>query len=925
MKRLLVLILILFSVYGFATHNRAGEITYKRIAPFTQNIPGVGTFPVYTYSITLTKYTDSGSNIADRCVDTIYFGDGQRGIANRINGTSSFCNCNGPCGEIIINEGNYTVKKNIYTIVHTYPSSGSYLIHSFDPNRNDDVINIPNSVNQPFYLETLLVINNFTGANSSPEFEYAPIDRACIDKCFYHNPGAYDADGDSLSYEISTSRGENGQTVPGYSFPAAGPPGIYGINPISGLLTWCDPVASGEYNLAFIVKEYRKNTSGVYVLIGYVLRDMQVVVGTCPNNDPPFITPPIDTCVVAGASIIKNIFFGDPNIPTITMPYTNIVTLQGNGGAFSGPSPVATLANNAITITNTSPTNTANAIFTWNTNCSHIRLQPYQTVFKAEDNGQPGGTPIIKLVNFATYNIRIVPPSVQNVTAVPIGSAININWSLSSCNPTNNPITSYKVYRKNDCTPFVHDPCETGVPTSSGFSYIGQTTPTVSAFLDNNGGNGLTVGQDYSYMVVAVYRDGSQSYGSSQVCAKLKRDIPVLLNVDILSTSNTTGSVFVRWEKPLTNTGNLDTLVFTGPYQFNLKYRQGATGTFSNVFNSTSPYFLNLATQYTHTAINTADADAEYIVEFIAGTVTVGSSQRATSIFLTPSPGDRRIDLSWAETTPWNNYQYTIYRKDPSATTFTAIATTSLTSYSDTSHIVNSNSTRNYVYCYKILGEGQYSDPSITKPLLNNSQEVCATAIDLTLPCTPTLSINADCPTGLVEVSWTNVKTTCSDDVIKYYLFYKPTVDEPYQQISTLAPATSTNFVYDGLELISGCYAIQSVDSSNNVSPLSPDFCIDNCPEFELPNIVTLNGDGVNDFFKAIKVRQIKEIDLVIFDRWGTLVYETKDPYFKWDGTSLQSKQQVSEGTFFYICDVFEPRLKGTIKRTLKGYMQVVK
>ncbi len=924
MKRLLVLILICFSVYGFATHNRAGEITYKRIAPFTQNIPGVGTFPVYTYSITLTKYTDDGPGVADRCVDTIYFGDGQRGEAYRINGSSSFCDCNGPCGTIIISDGTYKVKMNIYTIVHTYPSSGSYLIHSFDPNRNAGVINIPNSVNQSFYLETLLVINNFTGANSSPEFKYAPIDRACIDKCFYHNPGAYDSDGDSLSYEISTSRGENGQTVPGYTTPDAGPGGVYGINPVTGLLTWCKPQSSGEYNLAFIVKEWRKNTSGIYVLIGYVLRDMQVVVGTCPNNDPPFITPPIDTCVVAGATILKNINYGDPNIPG---SFTNMVVLYGNGGAFSAPSPIATLGNTALTITSSSPTNTANAVFTWNTSCNHIRLQPYQTIFKAEDNGQPNvpNMPIIKLVNFATYNIRVVPPSVQNVTAVPMGSSINISWSFSSCNPSNNPLTFYKIYRKNDCTPFIHDPCETGAPTSSGFSFIGQTTPTVNTFVDNNGGNGLTVGQDYSYLVIAVYKDGSQSYGSSQVCAKLKRDIPVLLNADILSTSTTTGSVFVRWEKPLTNTGNLDTLVFTGPYQFNLRYRQSGSGTFTNVFNTTSPYFLNLPTQFTHTAVNTVDTDAEYIVDFISGTVTVGSSQRATSIFLTPTPADRQIDLSWASSTPWNNYKYTVYRKDPSSATFTAIATTTLTTYSDTTNIVNSNSTRNYVYCYKILGEGQYSDPSITKPLLNNSQEVCATATDLTPPCTPTISINADCPTGLVEVSWTNVKANCSDDVIKYYLFYKATVDEPYQQISTLAPATSTTFVYDGLELISGCYAIQSVDSSNNVSPLSPDFCIDNCPEFELPNIVTLNGDGVNDFFKAIKVRQIKEIDLIIFDRWGNLVYKTKDPYFKWDGTSLQSKQQVSEGTFFYICDVFEPRLKGTVKRTLKGYMQVVK
>ena len=63
-----------------ATHNRAGEILYKRIAPFTNTVNGV-TVHVYTYSITVIKYTDSGVNVADRCIDTVYFGDGTKGIA----------------------------------------------------------------------------------------------------------------------------------------------------------------------------------------------------------------------------------------------------------------------------------------------------------------------------------------------------------------------------------------------------------------------------------------------------------------------------------------------------------------------------------------------------------------------------------------------------------------------------------------------------------------------------------------------------------------------------------------------------------------------------------------------------------------------------------------------------------------------------
>lgn len=904
MKKLSLILLLFICARSFATHNRAGEITYKRIAPYTQVVGGI-TVPVYTYSITVTKYTDHGSLIADRCVDTIRFGDGSTGIAPRINSDpqTSPCSCGSVgCGSLIVNNTNYKVKINIYTIIHTYPGAGNYLIRSADPNRNGGVFNMTNSTMQYFYIESLLVINNFTGANSSPVLLNPPIDKACLNQCFYHNPGAYDVDHDSLSYQITTSRGYDGSTVTGYFFP---PASAFGIDAVTGLLTWCSPQAQGEYNIAFIVREWRKNTNGVYQQIGYVLRDMQVVVGVCPtNSSPPTLIVPADTCVIAGATINKTIFASDENAP---------ITISGNAGAYNAPLPIAFPQQ----VTSSGSNTTVVLNFVWNTNCSHIAIQPYATVFKAEDSGLPN-----HLVNFATYKIRVVPPPIQSLTATPIGSTIKVAWQLSTCNPTNNPIVNYIIYRKNSCSTYSPGPCELRIPKSSGFDSIGKTSSSINQFIDNNNGNGLVVGQNYSYLVVARYYDGSQSYGSTQVCAQLKKDVPIILNVDVLNTSVSTGSIYVKWHKPYTNTGNFDTAVFTGPYQFNLKYRSGATGTYTTIFNSTKANFYLLDTEYYHTNINTTDINKDYVVEFVSGTVTIGSSQRANSVFLVATPADRKINLQWNSSTPWNNYKYTIYRKNPTQTTFTAIATTSLTTYTDTLNIVNRSN-----YCYKILSEGQYSDATIPKPLLNNSQEACATAKDLTPPCTPTINIAADCITGAVQVTWTNVKQICngSDDVVKYLLFYKPTIDDNYNLIATLSGPTSTIYVSDGLELISGCYAVQAVDSSDNVSPISIDFCIDNCPEFELPNIVTLNGDDVNDFFKARKVRQIKEIDLVVFDRWGNLVYKTNDPYFKWDCVSILTKQQVSEGTFFYICDVFEPRVSGIKKRNLKGYMQVVK
>ena len=898
---------------GFATHNRAGEITYKRIEPMTQIVGGVPA-PIYRYLITVTIYTDDGTtsspsnSIADRCIDTIYFGDGTHDAVERMNGGTPLCaGCYGcgcaHCGELVIDEPGYRVKVNTYTVTHTYSSAGYYRIRTSDPNRNDGVRNMAFSGQQYFYIESWLRINNFSGANSSPQFNNPPTDKACLGKCFYHNPAAYDADGDRLTYELSVPRSENGQPVQGYFQPEIPSGGLFEIDSLTGTLTWCTPLFNAEYNVAFIVREWRKNTSGAYVEIGSVLRDMQIIVMPC-NNNPPLAQVPQDTCVEAGTFLHKSIQVTDVVLPPRD-PATNTVFIEGKGGAFSSPLPNATLSPNS----GISP---YSAQFDWQTTCEHVRLQPYKTVFKVKDQD-----PQLPLPNFSTYSIRVLPPSVKNVAAVQEGASIKLSWDASTCSPANNPLLGYRIYRKNGCGPFQYDPCTPG--SLPGFVLLGKTPPTTLVFTDSNNGNGLVVGQDYSYLVTAFYKDSSESYAGQPLCAKLKRNIPVLLNVDVRATSASSGQVYVRWARPVISPQHLDTIAFAGPYQFILKYRQGASGNFVPVYTSASPYFLGLDTIYLHSLVNTVDDPAWYTVEFIAGPHSIGSSPLASSIFLSATGSDRRIQLQWTATTPWNNHSYTILRKDPSASAYAAIGTTTLTHYNDSGNIVN-----RYSYCYKVLADGSYTDPTIFKPLLNHSQEACAMARDLTPPCPPSLSLESNCANGFVRVKWNSRQNLCSDDVVKHILYYKTTPEDNYALVHEFDNSV-TSYDYDGLTLISGCYAMKSVDSSGNVSTMSVDFCLDNCPEFELPNIFSPNGDNANDVFKAIKVRQVKEIDLVVFDRWGNEVYRTRDPYFEWNGLSQATKKPVSEGTLFYVCEVFEPRLTGIRKRGLKGYVQLVR
>lgn len=891
--RFLKLIFFSIALLGFvnrakATHNRAGEITYKWLYG-------------YTYEIKVTTYTNIGSSgLADRCEDTVYFGDGTRAVVLRSNGGTTLCPPTARDGVPI----STTIKLNEYITTHTYGGPGSYKISMTDPNRNAGVINLPNSVNQVFYIESYLVISTFSGPNSSPILSFPPIDKGCVGHCFYHNPGAYDLDGDSLSYELTDCRGTGGIPIAGYSYPATGGGGTYNINSISGTLSWCVPQLQGEYNLAFIIKEWRKNADGEYKLVGYILRDLQVDVGTC-LNDNPVIQPISDTCVLAGTVISKTVRATDPD--------GDVITLSANGGPFGVTAPIATFASSP----GISP---VTGIFQWNTVCAHIRKAPYPVTIKAIDSD-----PSISLVDFKTFNITVVAPPPTSLTATPLGTFIKLRWNKPSCHQiTGNKIEKYCVYRKADCNPWNHAPCETGVPAYTGFVLVGCTSSMNDTILiDTNGGAGLAQGTNYSYLVVAVFTDNAESYASNQVCVQLKRDVPVLINVDVKTTSTSTGSIFVRWIKPLLNTSTaLDTVALPGPYEMKLSYYNGfAASTYTTIYTVTKTYFAGINqladTTFTQTGLNTSDLPYTYKIDFYANGTFIGSAQKASSVFLKLTPSDNQIKLTWEHFVPWTNVKYRIWRKAPSASVFTLKDSTSLQTYIDDT-LVNGAT-----YCYKVEALGQYSDPSILRPLINFSQEACAKPIDKTPPCAPKLEIVSDCEIPKLMLRWNNPNHSCADDVVKYNIYISETEDSDLILSDSIKIASDTIIAFDNLTSIAGCYAITAVDTFGNESLQSTKICVDNCPEYELPNVITLNGDGVNDFFKPIKNKFIKDIDLKVYNRWGALVFETTDPKILWDGSIAQTKQLCSEGTYFYVCQVNEIRVQGIKERYLKGFIQV--
>ena len=100
-KYLYLIIIILAPWVISATHNRAGEITYRQLSPLT-------------IEMTITTYTKASSVAADRDSLEVLWGDGSKEWVKRNNDLTRF-------------EPN-DIKINKYIANHTYPGSATYTV-----------------------------------------------------------------------------------------------------------------------------------------------------------------------------------------------------------------------------------------------------------------------------------------------------------------------------------------------------------------------------------------------------------------------------------------------------------------------------------------------------------------------------------------------------------------------------------------------------------------------------------------------------------------------------------------------------------------------------------------------------------------------------------------------------------------------------
>jgi hypothetical protein len=168
--------------------------------------------------------------------------------------------------------------------------------------------------------------------DNGPEFKNSPIMIKCAGQDVCYNHGVLEIDGDSLSYAMALPLGGGSYLSPwSYTYPLtclggnnpnpnSNPPTGFNLNLLNGDMCF-RPMQIGITVLKMVVTEWRKDSTGIFKVIGKTARDMQCAITAPCNNKLPTLSGPYAYEVCAGKELCITINTNDQDVTDTTTIY----------------------------------------------------------------------------------------------------------------------------------------------------------------------------------------------------------------------------------------------------------------------------------------------------------------------------------------------------------------------------------------------------------------------------------------------------------------------------------------------------------------------------------------------------------------------------------------------------------------------------
>jgi|GEM_PF-6420524 len=163
---------------------------------------------------------------------------------------------------------------------------------------------------------------------------------------------------------------------------------------------------------------------------------------------------------------------------------------------------------------------------------------------------------------------------------------------------------------------------------------------------------------------------------------------------------------------------------------------------------------------------------------------------------------------------------------------------------------------------------------------------------------------------NVVELSW-NPYNEANFSPLRIELMRKKDDEGSFRLLSTLSWEAASAHV-DGSDGFDHTFLLKIISAEGNVAYSNSVFVHFDHPIF-IPNIFTPNGDGLNDSFAIRNIHLYGANEILVYNRYGEIVYHRTDYDGTWDA------EELSGGTYFYLLKIPET------KQQYRGWVTIMR